>query len=629
MKPNQLMIQMTFLCAAGMSLLLLSPIRLNADPPPANLAWKRNPIEVFANLTSVRQGDPISFYVATGESLRNNAVYRMRVYRVGVTDSFIVDLGSSFVLQYQPLHDSLGNALPSNSYIGKPFPREFKTGCVGSPANWSIAYTIPGTTTSGWKSGFYYVKCSLVSDSTIFRRAPFVVKEDNPGSTSNILYKVPFNTYHAYNAWGGSNLYSDGEPLVQSNDTVSFLRPMGDRPDHLERTDIGSFDLAERHFIQWAEGAGYAMEYCTNVDLDEDGVPSNPNRYGFIAKYKFIVTSGHDEYWSAFERNAVEDGFIPNQSNSGGNAAFLSGNISYWKAAYNNTRTRIAVGKHTSSGTYIEDSLWRSSAIGKPEAKFIGIQVTTAPPFEYVGEQDIVQLPTHWLFKGIVPPFNLGDQFGTGFSENAAGAGIVGGEVDKRHTSSPANAEVISSNSFSNGQVHEAVFYINTQSNARVFGAGSIYWSRGLYGSIPSDRDKFRTIMTNLMDHFSEKKFVGNIYIPITWRKNIELDGHVYVLSGVTLTLENNMTLTIDAGDTLFVDGTLEITDGVRISGSGVVKYNASGKLKLTTTVQDNWNMVSVPDTVADFSKAAVYPTASSAAFSYSGTSGYQVQTSL
>ncbi|MBI3765212.1 MAG: hypothetical protein HY277_01750 [Ignavibacteriales bacterium] len=134
------------------------------------------------------------------------------------------------------------------------------------------------------------------------------------------------------------------------------------------------------------------------------------------------------------------------------------------------------------------------------------------------------------------------------------------------------------------------------------------------------------------MDHFSEKKFLGNIYARMEWKNNVEIDGNVVVKDTAKLTLSNNMTLTIDALDTLFVDGTLQIdyTHGnVTIAGPGVIKYGPSGKLNIIASVNADWNMVSVPDTVADFSKSAVYPTASSAAFSYSGTSGYQVQTSL
>lgn len=599
--------------------LFTNSVALNAQPLVASqaerdaLAWKRYPIEVYCSKTSITQGQSINVMVANGDSNLVGSQYQIQVIRVGATDSVCYTAPGTFSLQYQPLHNISGAPIMQNDFRLKPY--DFKTGCT-----WPIAFTVTGATTSSWKSGFYYVKCSLVNNSALSRRAPFVVRQAIPGSTSNILYKVPFNTYNAYNSWGGSNLYSDNDTaLVQFNDTVSFLRPMGGRSDQSERTDIGSFDLAERYFIQWAEASNYVMEYCANVDLDND--PS----HNFIRSYKFIVTSGHDEYWTQDERDDVEKSFIPEQSIGGGNAAFVSGNICYWKATYTPDRTRMVVDKHRGNSSYFEDSLWRSSTIGKPEAKFIGVQfdLPAGNNWHWSGVTDTVRLPAHWLFKGVNPSYQLGQAFGVGLTDTlyAAGPGVVGGEVDRTFIgSSPSNVEILSSVKFSNGIRHEAGFYINTSSNARVFGAGSIYWSRGLQGSVSSDRNNFRTIMTNLMDHFSEKKFVGPIYgINNKWAKNVEIDGNTTIVAWAALKLDN-MTLTINEACTLFVQGTLAINGNVTITGPGKLNYPA--------TLSPTWNMVSIPVGVADYRKSVVYPSAASNAFTFNGST-YVVKDTL
>ena len=76
----------------------------------------------------------------------------------------------------------------------------------------------------------------------------------------------------------------------------------------------------ELPFLQWAEGNGYAIDVVTNADLeDHPDVLLGGGRSLFLSV-------GHDEYWSGPMRDTVE-GFI----GQGGNAAFLSGNTSFWQ----------------------------------------------------------------------------------------------------------------------------------------------------------------------------------------------------------------------------------------------------------------------------------------------------------
>ncbi|MCB1262012.1 MAG: hypothetical protein KDB33_16735, partial [Acidimicrobiales bacterium] len=79
----------------------------------------------------------------------------------------------------------------------------------------------------------------------------------------------------------------------------------------------------EQPFIAWAERQGYAVDVCTNADLEE-----HP---GLLAPgtYPLVLSVGHDEYWSSAMRDTVEAHIA-----AGGNAAFLSGNTSFWQVRH-------------------------------------------------------------------------------------------------------------------------------------------------------------------------------------------------------------------------------------------------------------------------------------------------------
>ena len=74
----------------------------------------------------------------------------------------------------------------------------------------------------------------------------------------------------------------------------------------------------EQPFVEWAERAGYKMEYAVNSDLEFH--PEN------LKHYRLVLSVGHDEYWSSPMRDHLE-AFIA----GGGNVAFFSGNSVCWQ----------------------------------------------------------------------------------------------------------------------------------------------------------------------------------------------------------------------------------------------------------------------------------------------------------
>ncbi len=73
--------------------------------------------------------------------------------------------------------------------------------------------------------------------------------------------------------------------------------------------------------IRWLERNGYNMTYVAQPDVEA--------RPELLKNHKVFVASGHDEYWSAGERTAVESA-----REAGVNLAFFTGNEIFWKTRW-------------------------------------------------------------------------------------------------------------------------------------------------------------------------------------------------------------------------------------------------------------------------------------------------------
>jgi len=570
---------------------------------PTAGCWRGN-LEGYTDKASVTQGQPLAFKVSVWKGGTNitPGAYKVRIYRVGrstTSDSLVSTLTDSVTSSFQALHDSVGNPIYPWTSCGTtgPFPMEYRNGC-----NWPTAFTI--NVGSNWKSGFYYAQLARGSYTG---RIPFVVKEDAPGATSKILYVLAWNTYQAYNYWGGGSLYwwtgffdspdryASGLKVIR---TVSLQRPFGLHyhwagPDTVPQShwfrfvdQLGQFDHRERDFINWAESNGYTMEYDVDYDLHD---PSQG--LGLLNNYKLVVFPGHSEYWSTNQRINVR-----NFKAGGGNLAFFAANNCYWKVNFQASDTKIFCDKESNS------FWWRNDPNEGPESKLIGILFGGTNIYQ--GGQQIknaVTQASHWIFSGT--GLSNGDSIGYGLWNPYPDLSIdplASGEADMRAAAGyhPPNidsvyvlARVFIRNLFagapgidpdahyndiylpSNALYSEVAYHEDKVSNARVFAAGGHEWAPCLFGQ---DSTKMRTMTTNILEHFSFKKYRGNIYANLEWGNDpLEtatiLDGDTYILPSKTLTLTNNFLLTINTGITLYVQGTLVIGSGVTITGGGKI----------------------------------------------------------
>ena len=217
------------------------------------------------------------------------------------------------------------------------------TDAASNGCGWPAALTL--NVDPSWRSGYYEVALDVDVDGKLRRsHAFFVVRPGPEEPTATILLALSTNTWHAYNDFGGRNLYTGGTHVALQRPMARgyLYKPpgLGRRvtttapPDPQMAAHVGYLALNhlsgwagsagwpdwELPFLQWTEGNGYAIDVVTNADLED-----HPNLLANGA-YSLYLSVGHDEYWSAGMRDTVED-FI----GRGGNAAFFSGNTSFWQ----------------------------------------------------------------------------------------------------------------------------------------------------------------------------------------------------------------------------------------------------------------------------------------------------------
>jgi hypothetical protein len=326
-----------------------------------------------------------------------------------------------------------------------PTPR----GADANGCDWPVAASIG--VGDGWRSGYHEVVLTVDVDGRQRTSHAFFVVRPTERSTNTILLQLATNTLHAYNDFGGHNLYTGGT-------TVSMQRPMS--PGYLHKppgpgrrvTNVSADDRQmtahvgyvrlnhlspyagsagwpdwEQPFLEWAERQGHGIDVVLNSDLEE--FPE------IVDRYRLVLSVGHDEYWSGPMRDTVE-AFIAR----GGNVAFFSGNTSLWQVRLEGQdehgRATQMVGY---KGRFHDDplfdtdrrsevtTLWSDHLLGRPENHMTGVSFTRGG-YHRIGKAVTngaggytIHRADHWLFEGT--DVQYGDLLG-------AGAKVVGYECD-------------------------------------------------------------------------------------------------------------------------------------------------------------------------------------------------------
>ncbi len=427
-------------------------------------------IEGFATNISVNRGETVSFKINT-----DSTDYRIDIYRLG----YYAGLGARLVATLQQTAASVQPAPGGDPAIG-----------LVDAGNWSVtaAWPVPADAVSG----VYIAKLVRQDGTTGASHIPFVVRDD--GVQRDIVFQTSDTTWHAYNGWGGANLY--GGDATASPDgrayKVSYNRPF------VTRDGIGTFAgpqdfvfSAEYAAIRWLERNGFDVAYMAGVDAGPGGAQ--------LTNYKVYMSVGHDEYWSGDQRANVEAA-----RDAGVHLIFISGNEVYWKtrweadAAGSPNRTLVcykethAVAKIDPSsqwtGTWRDPSFSPPSDGGRPENALTGT-IFQVDAFR----ADTITVPfgpsrfRFWRNTSVA-----GIQSGQVAS---LAAGMLGYEWDESPDNGFRPASLIKlsqttlsvdtylidyGNTVGPAQATHSLSLYRAPSGALVFGAGTVFWSFGL-----------------------------------------------------------------------------------------------------------------------------------------------------
>lgn len=344
----------------------------------------RAPLEGYADQLSYQAGDVVRLHVSSKAPRHDVEIARLGAERVVVWTK---------------------EGVPGKEH---PIPANASSqGC-----HWPVSLEVK--VPAQWKSGYYAVRLQAKQPDgkTARSEAFFVVRPRTPGKSARVLLQLATNTYNAYCNWGGHSLYAyNGDQRVQGR-RVSFDRPLA-----------GQFRNWELPFVQWAEKAGYDLDYAVNSDLE-----FHPE---LLRHYKLVLSVGHDEYWSAAMRDHLEK-YIA----EGGNVAFFSGNTCCWQVRSEERGRALVCYKQAyradplfaKGERKLLSTLWSHHLVGRPENTLTGLGFLWGGYHKSHGQfmngsgAFTVHRPEHWLLAGT--GLKRGTEFGGGRDK------VVGYECD-------------------------------------------------------------------------------------------------------------------------------------------------------------------------------------------------------
>ena len=499
--------------AVSVGLLLVAPATGLANPItdendlPGTSGWEvpqADPpkIEGYTDKTSIAPGESLTFHVSTNPS----ASYRIRIFRLGwyggAGARLIGCLGSTFQAAPTCTTTSSGSARTTPN----PNAQTGEIDASNNPAggSWPETNTLSAANTANWTTGEYVAEYTLGSAPNFTARySPFVVRSSAPqSSASSILVVVPYNTYLAYNKWGGTSAYENttsGSFHLAHATKVSFNRPF-------DRKHWSYWDLPLLHFL---EREGYDVSYVSDTDVD-----ANPN---ILLNHRAVIVSGHSEYWT----KNMRDGFDAARD-QGTNLLFAGANDAYWQVRYEDSscaddntvcgtigdrRTMVIYKQETGdptdpiSNSSLKTIKWRD--LGRPECELQG-GVQYGSWFPNDGYADYTTTAA-----GAADPW----ADGSGLSSGTTIKGLVGFEFDSflPDCDVPGTPTILFSyqSAFTSADIDAAaVRYTANGSGARVFSSGSEQWAWGLdsyrwdpslFTGIPAQNTAIQQLTRNML----------------------------------------------------------------------------------------------------------------------------------
>lgn len=279
-----------------------------------------------------------------------------------------------------------------------------------------------------WPSGMYVLTFTGFRGEQSVTEHHMMVVRAKPKTRTKALLLCATGTWLAYNCWGGSSAYEGitGSNGDQFSPYLSWQRPWtrgfcklpkgapravpekppldGDmvRYPYMEwayaygyskKYASAGWASYERHFVHWAEAQGMQVDMATLHDLHEDG--------DLLQGYDCVISVGHDEYWSANMRHAV-DTWVE----AGGKVARFAGNY-MWQIRIEGqqqvcfkylAKQRDPIQDHTMTGS------WDEPAVAWPGCQTFGANALQGV-YSNLGRCAAdsyyrVYQPEHWAFQG-------------------------------------------------------------------------------------------------------------------------------------------------------------------------------------------------------------------------------------
>lgn len=263
---------------------------------------------------------------------------------------------------------------------------------------WPVSVEVP--VGPGWRSGFHLVtlRAHGAAEGRDIAHAGFVVRAGDRRERAVLVLDT--NTWNAYNTWGGRSLYTGGHrvsfgrpfargmlwrPEVDRDDRKARPVRWGEEPDadgaifqeyrttNAYPSAIGSagWFTHARRFVEWAEQGGHRFDMLVSSDLERE-----PE---LLDGYRLVLSVGHDEYWSAGQRAAVE-----RHVERGGHLATFSGNTMFWQVRLGTDpdgtigmtchkyRAHLDDPVVADGHPELASGMWADPVVGRPEWSLLG-----------------------------------------------------------------------------------------------------------------------------------------------------------------------------------------------------------------------------------------------------------------
>jgi hypothetical protein len=382
----------------------------------------------YAGQASVLPGEPVQLYVST-----TSREFTVKAFRIG--------------WYHGDLARRVWESGPARGHRQRAAGMTRATRTIHT--DWGVSLSVP---TEGWPAGAYLLRLDASAGDQRF--VPLTVR--SAATAGKVVLKNATATWHAYNTWGGYDLYNGP---TGSYDTRSYAVSL-DRP--FDQDGANLFMVYERKLINLAERMGLPLAYLSSIDI-----ATNP---GALTGASALISPGHDEYWTPQERANVTAA-----RDAGVNVAFLGANAMFRRVRLEPTAlgaNRLVICYKSSyelDPLYGKDNAlvtndFRAPPDPDPESSVTGTLYEGYPTVaDYV-----VATPDAWMFAG------------TGVRKGTRFPNMVGIEYDRVNPGYPVERpiQVLSHSPLTCEGVNsysDSAYYTHA-SGAGVFNTGTMRW---------------------------------------------------------------------------------------------------------------------------------------------------------